>query len=55
MVLAQVQDQVAARHLAVERRVVVKNGVIPIDLEAKTLIELVGLDDMEDAQMGRRS
>ena len=48
MMLAQVQDQVAARHLAVERRVVVK-AVIPIDLEAKeALIELVGLADVEE-------
>ena len=50
MMLAQVQDQVAARHLAVERRVVVK-AVIPIDLEAeKALVEFVGLGDIEDAQ-----
>ena len=50
MMLAQVQDQVAARHLAVERRVVVK-AVIPIDLEAeKALIEFVGLGDIEDPQ-----
>jgi hypothetical protein len=50
MMLAQVQDQVAARHLAVERRVIVE-AVIPIDLEAeKALIELVGLGEVEDAQ-----
>ena len=50
MMLAQVQDQVATRHLAVERRVVVK-ALIPIDLEAeKALIELVGLGEVEDAQ-----
>jgi hypothetical protein len=50
VMLAQVQDQVAARHLAVERRVVVK-AVIPIHLESeKALIELVGLGDIEDAQ-----
>ena len=49
MMLAQVQDQVAARHLAIERRVVVK-AVIPIDLEAeKALVEFVGLGDIEDA------
>jgi hypothetical protein len=53
VVLAQVQDQVAARHLAVERRVVVK-AVIPIDLEAeKALVEFVGLGDIEDAGSGR--
>jgi hypothetical protein len=45
-----VQDEVAARRLAIERRVVVK-AVIPIDLEAeKDLLELVGLGDVEDAQ-----
>ena len=50
MVLAQVQDEVAARHLPVERRVIVE-AMIPIDLEAeKGLIEFVGLGDVEDAQ-----
>jgi hypothetical protein len=50
MMLAQVQDEVAARHLPVERRVV-GEAVIPIDLEAeKALVEFVGLGDIEDAQ-----
>src|ERR1700677_389206 len=50
VVLAQVQDEVAARYLAVERRVVVE-AVIPVDLEAEeALIELVRLGDVEDAQ-----
>jgi hypothetical protein len=45
MVLAEVQDQVAARHLAVKRSVVVE-AMIPVDLEAeKAQIELVGLGD----------
>ena len=54
VMLAQVEDEVAARHLAVERRVVVK-AVIPIDLEAKeALIELVGLGDVEECAGSER-
>jgi hypothetical protein len=50
MMLAQVQDQVPAWRLAIERRVVVE-AVIPIDLEAeKAQVELVCLGDVEDAQ-----
>src|ERR1700719_4179528 len=50
MMLAEMQNQVAPRHLPVERRIVVE-AVIPINLEAeKALIELVGLGDVEDAQ-----
>ncbi len=50
VMLAQVENQVAARHLPVERRVVVE-AMIPIDLEAeKALLELVRLGDIEDAQ-----
>ncbi len=50
--LAQVANQVAARHLPVERRVVVET-MIPIDLEAeKAQIELVRLGDVEDGRIG---
>ena len=52
MMLAQVQHQVAARHLPVERRVVVE-AVIPINLEAeKALIELVGLATSKMRKIG---
>jgi hypothetical protein len=48
--LAQVQDEVAARDLAVERCAGIE-AVVPIDREAqKPLVKLVGLRDVEDAQ-----
>jgi hypothetical protein len=44
------QQEITARDLAIERRVVVE-AVIPIDLEAeKAQIELVGFWNIEDAQ-----
>src|SRR5262249_33865066 len=48
--LAQVQDQAAARDLPVERSVVIE-AMLPIEREAeKSEIELVRLGDVEDAQ-----
>jgi hypothetical protein len=50
VVLAEVQDQVAAGDLPIERKIVAE-AAVPIDLEAEIAeAELLGLGDVEHAQ-----